>query len=251
MLKNSGYSAEFRAEVLKSGLAGYNKIIKSDINGTRPMYRSSGWNVSSRRQDKQKKKKNWLWPFWTSCIFIPPTPGSDLKKLMQKKEEELRKGGRESFPIKIIETAGKTLEQTLVNNDPFNGHECLDKKCVVSNNPNPNGNKNKINCRRNSICYKITCLLCLQAGKEGVMATNYYGESGKNMHCRAKEHITKFNSKSQKLQNESAFFKHLENSYGGRAQGKIFSDYFDITILKAYKKPFTKCVEEGSYISSH
>ena len=71
------------------------------------------------------------------------------------------------------------------------------------------------------------------------------------MHCRAKEHITKFNSKSQKLQNESAFFKHLENSHGGRAQGKIFPDYFDITILKAYKKPFTKCVEEGSYISSH
>ena len=30
-----------------------------------------------------------------------------------------------------------------------------------------------------------------------------------------------------------------------------FSDYFDIVILKAYKKPFTKCVEEGTYIASH
>ena len=123
---------------------------------------------------------------------------------MQQKEEELQKGGRESFPIKIIETAGKTLEQTLVDTDPFNGNECADQKCVVSN--NPNGNNNKINCMRNSICYLVTCLLCLQAENEGLMATNYYGESGKNMHCRAKEHISKFDSKSQKLQNKSSFF---------------------------------------------
>ena len=149
------------------------------------MYTSSGWNVSSRRQDKQRKKKNWLGPFWTSCICVPPTPGSELKKLMQKKGEELQKGGRESFPIKIIETAGKTFKQTLVNTDPFNGNECQDKKCVVSN--NPNNNNNKISCRRNSISYQVTCLLCVKAGREGVMATNYYGESWKNMHCRAEE----------------------------------------------------------------
>ena len=86
------------------------------------MYRSSGWNLSSRRQDKQRKKKNWVWPFWTSCIFVPP----ELNKLMQQKEEELQKGGRESFPVKIIETAGKTLEQTLVDTDLFNGNECAD-----------------------------------------------------------------------------------------------------------------------------
>ena len=60
---------------------------------------------------------------------------------MQQKEEELQKGGRESFPVKIIETAGKTLEQTLVDTDPFNWNECADKKCVVSNNTNVNNNK--------------------------------------------------------------------------------------------------------------
>ena len=36
----------------------------------------------------------------------------------------MRAGGREEFPIKIIETAGKTLERTLVNSDPFNGNQC-------------------------------------------------------------------------------------------------------------------------------
>ena len=32
---------------------------------------------------------------------------------------------------------------------------------------------------------------------------------------------------------------------------KTFSDYFEITILKAYRKPLTRLVEEGTYISSH
>ena len=55
---------------------------------------------------------------------MPPTPGSELKKRMQNKEEETRAGGRENYPIKIIETAGRTLEQTLVNTDPFGGNLC-------------------------------------------------------------------------------------------------------------------------------
>ena len=47
------------------------------------------------------------------------------------------------------------------------------------------------------------------------------------------------------------FLKHLENSHGGRLQAKQFSEYFDITILKAYRKPFTKSVEEGTFIANH
>ena len=43
----------------------------------------------------------------------------------------------------------------------------------------------------------------------------------------------------------------LMNSHGGMFDDKKFSDYFEIQILKAYKKPFTMLVEEGTYISSH
>ena len=83
-----------------------------------------------------------------------------MKKRMQRKEQETRVGGREGWPIKIIETAGRTLEQTLVNNDPFEGNACNDPKCVPSRDP-----KNKINCRRNTVCYRVTCRLCLRAGQ--------------------------------------------------------------------------------------
>ena len=63
--------------------------------------------------------------------------------------------------------------------------------------------------------------------------------------------MSKFNSKTAKVREESAFFKHLENTHGGKAENKTFADYFEVRILKAYKKPFTMCVEEGTYISSH
>ena len=251
LLKNSGYSEAFRLEILKSGLQGYNKIFKAEKDKVRPMYRPKGWKEGARWLEKKRKKSNWLGTFWKSCIFVPPTPGSELKKKMQSKEEEMRAGGRESYPIKIIETAGKTLEQTLVNTDPFEGNKCTDEKCEPNKNP-----KNKISCRRNCICYRVTCLLCLEAGRPADVShylecACYYGQSAKNMHCRSKEHVSKFNSKSEKIRAESAFFKHLMNSHGGKAAGKSFSDYFEIQILKAYKKPFTMLVEEGTYISSH
>ena len=61
----------------------------------------------------------------------------------------------------------------------------------------------------------------------------------------------KFNSKTAKVREESAFFKHLENTHGGKADDKSFEDYFEFRIRKAYKKPFTMLVEEGTLISSH
>ena len=226
LLKNSGYSEKFRLELLRSGLQGYNKILEAERDGVRPVHRPKGWKESARWLEKKRKKNNWLGSFWKSCIFVPPTTGSELKKRMQDKEEELRAGGREKYPIKIIETAGRTLEQTLVNTDPFSGNQCTDEKCEVKKNP-----KNKISCRRNCICYRVTCILCLQAGRPADVSNYlkspcYFGQSAKNMHCRAIEHVSKFNSKSEKLRAESTFFKHLMNSHGGKSDGKNFSDYF-------------------------
>ena len=235
----------------KSGLQGYSKIFKAKKDGVRPVYRPKGWKECARWLEKRRKNRNWLGEFWKSCIFIPPTPGSQLKKLMQEKEAEMRAGGREDFPIKIIETAGKTLERTLVNTDPFDGNKCTDVKCEPNKNP-----RNKISCRRNGVCYRISCLLCLGAGRPSdvtryLECACYYGESGKNMHCRSKEHVSKFNSRSEKLRSESPFFKHLMNTHGGKNDDKEFYDYFEVQILKAYKKPFTRLVEEGTFITSH
>ena len=111
ILKNSGYTVKFRKEILMAGLNGYNKILEADRLGEKPLYRSKGWRSSSRWLERKKKAKNWLGSNYKSCIFVPPTPGSELQKRMQKVELEMRPGGREDWAIKIIETAGKPIER--------------------------------------------------------------------------------------------------------------------------------------------
>ena len=135
-----------------------------------------------------------------------PTPGSSLKKMMQAKEIKMRPGGRENWSIKIIETAGQTLENVLVKPDPFNGDKCLDLKCI----PNKNM-KNHISCRKNNLGYKIPCKLCPAA---------YIGETGENMHTRAKSHLTKFILKSKKLEKAQLSLNKLKTNMGVLIRGK-------------------------------
>ena len=151
----------------------------------------------------------------------------------------MRPGGREDWPIKIIETSGKSLERCIVKTDPFNGNQCLDKTCLPAQNKN-----NKISCRRNNIGYRIPCKICIKEGKNGI----YIGETGENMHVRMKSHLTKFNSKKAHIRDSSAFFKHLQNSHGGIKEGQSFADCFFVEIVKAYKKPMTRQTEEGTFM---
>ena len=106
--------------------------------------------------------------------MYPETPGGELKKRMQDKEKELRAGGRENWPIKIIETAGKSLKRALVGSDPFGANQFQDKKCL----PNIKNN-NKMSCKRNCICYKTICIICQKARRIGNEASIYFGETGR------------------------------------------------------------------------
>jgi hypothetical protein len=151
----------------------------------------------------------------------------------------MRPGGREEWPIKIIETSGKSLERCIVKTDPFNGNQCLDKKCLPAQNKN-----NKISCRRNNIGYRIKCKICIKEGKSGI----YIGETGENMHVRMKSHLTKFNSKQPHIREDSAFFKHVQNTHGGLKEGQDFADCFFVEIVKAYQKPMTRQTEEGTFM---
>ena len=69
LLKNSGYDEKFRAEILNSGLKGFDKIVKAERDGIKPMYRPMGWNETARWLAKRKKKNNWLGPFWKLSLI--------------------------------------------------------------------------------------------------------------------------------------------------------------------------------------
>ena len=104
----------------------------------------------SRRsaQGLEDQKKKWLGATFKYFIFVPTTPGAELKQRMQKKgkADETRAGGREDWPIRIMEGTGKNIKRSVVNTDPFNGNHCNDKKCL------PNKSEvSKINCRKQTI----------------------------------------------------------------------------------------------------
>ena len=49
---------------------------------------------------------------------------------MQNIEKDMRPGGREKWPIKIIETSGKIQESVLARADPFQGDSLQDMPCM-------------------------------------------------------------------------------------------------------------------------
>ena len=250
LLKNSGYDKKFRCEILQSGLKGYNSILEADRVGKKPLYRSRQWRKSPQglKDQKRRKQNKWLGETYKSFIFVPPTPGAELKRRMQAKEKELRPGGRDDWPIRIIEGAGNTVERVLVKTDPFNGNQCNDAKCL------PNKSEtSKISCRKNNICYEIKCKFCPRAGNSSSEEPDtYFGETARNFHTRMKEHLTIFNSKQNKTKEGSAFYKHMVTKHNEEElQGKPFEQLFEVKVLKSYQKVFTRVVEEGTFMVSH
>ena len=55
----------FRAEILNFGLKGFDKIVKTERDGVRPMFRPKGWNETSRWLAKRRKTNHPL------CISAP------------------------------------------------------------------------------------------------------------------------------------------------------------------------------------
>ena len=81
---------------------------------------------------------------------------------------------------------------------------------------------------------------------------SYFGETGENMHTRTKSHESKFRSKTLKVREGSAFYIHMVNEHPDTPlEGKPIDTFFEVNILKAYQKVFTRLVDEGTHLNSH
>ena len=82
---------------MKSALKAYDKLREAERLGSRPLYRHKTWNYRAREQERKTKKLNWYKRGGNkSVMFIPYTPGSELKKLYA---QEIK---RAELPIKIV-----------------------------------------------------------------------------------------------------------------------------------------------------
>ena len=115
-LKKSGYTPKFRKEILNSILKAYKVMVKEDKNGTKPLYRSRDWNSEERSIQKADRKLNW-WNHarskvqYKTVLFVTPTPGGELMKEVQQREEELNRNSDER--ILVVEKGGLKIKDIL------------------------------------------------------------------------------------------------------------------------------------------
>lgn len=120
---------------------------------------------------------------------------------------------------------------------------CAAKQCLARDKGEP-----KIGCRVNGVGYKLNCKHCLLDGTE----SSYIGETGKNAHTRILNHQSKFRSKSMKTKEESAFYKHIANSHIELyTTGDELEKHFEFHILKVFKYPLDREVDEGVRMVMH
>ena len=122
-MRLSGYKQEYRYQVLKSGVEGYEKNFDIEKSGGRPVKRPRTWEQDRSQRKKELEKCNWFRKGgYQIPLFAPHTPGGELVKRMKKKEAENNQGRRVRF--KIVGKGGLSLVDMLRKSNPWKGDKC-------------------------------------------------------------------------------------------------------------------------------
>ena len=192
-----GYDEEFRYEVLKSACEAYESICN---NPDQPKYRSREWYTPERRKELMTKKKTWYRKGDDEAImFVPATPRSELKKMVQEEVAE------SDYKIKVVEQPGTKVKRLLQRNDPFKGKICGDEKCFVCTTTGSGG------CRKTGVTYLVRC-------KGDCGRFEYKGETHQNTYTRGNKHLGDFRNGVE----SSALWKHTVKKHNGDCDGVEF-----------------------------
>ena len=127
-LKLSGYNEDYRFQVIKSGVEGFDKMLEEEQNGGQPINRPRSWEEDRRQKKKELQSKTWYRAGGFDVpLFVPHTPHGELARRMKEKEV-LNNQGR-NIRFKIIEKSGVTLEQKLRRSNPWSGERCGRPNC--------------------------------------------------------------------------------------------------------------------------
>ena len=234
-MKNSGYDENFRLEVLKSSINGFEKILEDAKNGLKPIYRDRKWKEDNNWTGKKKSKnENW----WKgkqefenkSVIFVPATPGAELFKMFKEVEKENRKEKKNLMNFQIVEQTGVSLERLFQKSNPFKEKNCGKLDCVVSH-------EDGVKCRTEGVGYIGVCKEC----KKNEIKSEYIGETGKNAYTRSKQHLAGLKSKNE----ENALYKHWRNSHETPyEQESRRLQNFEFKVEKSFQDPMSRQINE-------
>ena len=142
----AGYTPEFKGEVVQSAFNAHRKLCDMDRQVTQPLYRPKTWERVERQEERRRKKTNWFKRGGNlSVLFIPASPGSELKKQYEKCIRESGVG------VKVVEKSGRTIKSIVQRSDPFQEPGCADsEKCLICS-----GGDGKGRCRHTDVVYEV------------------------------------------------------------------------------------------------
>ena len=224
-MEASGYAAKFRLDVIKSGIAAYEKQVEREEAGICPLYRPKGYQQEERRMKKQRTKFAWCKPHDT-VIFCPPTPQGILAKKLKDIAENVKQTS--DIKIKVVERAGRIIRSILPGLQEENN--CRREDCMIHN----SGGKG--NCNQEGVVYRGQCLMCSET--EPSIRSEYIGESGRSGYSRGKQHLAPVRNPESHRNN--AFAKHMTEEHEGERDIQ-----FKMDVIHTYKKPMERQVREG------
>ena len=231
-MKRSGYSENYRNEVIRSGILGFERQLEASRSGVKPLFRPREWQKAERRKRKMVRKAAWYRP--ADCVgFYPPTPRGELANEIGKVLKE--EGERINMRLRAIETGGLSIGKQLVRPDLKAGEPCGRPGCVLDKCSGGAGGPHNVP----SVVYRGVCKLC------GVteVSSEYWGESAFSGSYRSGIHESDVESRKE----TNAFYKHLE-IFHPESQRDIV--HFDIQVQSVHKKSLTRQKTEAVKIQS-
>ena len=230
-MKNSGFNAKYRKEILDSAYKAFDEMVKADESGLKPLYRDKTWNKEKRKLEKQEKRLNWYKNggkiVYTSVLFVPVTKGGILAKELRKREAEINKFSKQR--IKIVEDGGVKLKSLLVKKDPFPKSKCEKKECIICGSLKQENIKYE--CNSGNVGYRLGCDTCAERGLTRV----YEGESSRSARVRGAEHLADLRHNRPK----GVLYKHKQNDHKSEEM-KI-----SMEITKKFRDPLTRQANEA------
>ena len=159
-MQYSGYDENMRFRVVTDALGKYDKMVRE------------GSVLSARHEVKTKaQKRDWYKADgkYDSVIFVDATPGSQLKKEVEKIVR------RHRVRIRVVERVGTTLKRVLQKSYPFQRTECRRDDCVVC------ADGCKVDCRMRGVVYELQCKECRR---------KYRGQTCRDVYERLKEQVS-------------------------------------------------------------
>ena len=239
-MRRSGYEERFRHEVITDAMRGYQKLVREEEQGGRPLDRPREYREEERRRRKEEKRERFYrkeqrgTKVREAVIIIPPTPNSILAERMRKTcKEEMKES---NIRVTIQERGGRRLGQALGITTPGARGvlHCGRDGCFPCN----TGTEGV--CRKTGAGYQITCSVC---GNNHIIS-KYSGESGRNLFKRGEEHVKDVERRA----GDKPLWKHIVEMHAGRMDEPLF-EHFKMEPTQFFSKPQRRKANEGVRIA--